>query len=64
MYETYDGAFAALACLRSALMSLRKALKQGNMTMVGNHAREVAYFTNEFQSRRNSARAYRRHNPC
>lgn len=60
MYQTYDGAFAALACLRSTLQEMKRLLDNGNLVLAAQKNRELKYWVDEFYKRRESARAARR----
>jgi len=60
LYQTYDGAFAALACLRSVLQDMKRLLNNGNIVLAAHKSVEVKYWTEQFHIRRESARKTRR----
>ena len=63
MYESYSGAFCALACLRTALNEMKRELRRGNISRYRDRANEAAYFSNQFLLRRESARNFRKTKP-
>ena len=58
-YETYDGAYFAIACLRTALVELDRHIKQGQEEESYRRFCEICFFVREFYVRRQQARTHR-----
>lgn len=66
LYETYDGAFFAISCLRSAIREYERELKEHDKyekeygEKVFRRFNEVVFYIDEFYRRREKAREYRK----
>lgn len=58
MFQDYSGAFCALACLRSSISELNKALRAGRMDRVQRGMTESRFWVQAFLERRASARLH------